>query len=427
MSIISNIRYKAIDYVLRGVVNRLNEAVWKYHVYDGQVNYMQDNPASYILDGYAGNAGLYAIINRVDMMSRQAKLVLKRKQQGEDAVVENHELSRFLERVNKDMTLQMFISSYIINRMSTGNHYTYRLRYETGSDSGKVAELYSMPVTATKIVTGTWMDPVKGYRIDGTINQDFTTDEIVHFKLVNPLWGDERSMYGMSPLRAASKILAKQNQSDDTELKQFENQGPPYIVYKKNNGTIPVAGSRWTPEQKEKKEKEIEEAGKGKRRGLPLLSNEELGIINIGNSIADMKIVESSKEGRKVLCSVFCIPPPIVGIEDPTYNNLNTARKSAWTDCICPTLDDFASHYTQCLINGTPYEKDGLYFDFDYSAVEELQDGYKTQVEWMRQAFWTPNEIRLATGKNTEDNPVMDAPIFKKTDTTAEQVNTPTT
>lgn len=250
MSILNNIRYKAIDYVLRGVVNRLNEAVWKYHVYDGQVNYVQDNPAAYILEGYAGNAGLYAIINRVDMMSRQARLVLKRKQAGEDAVLEQHELSRFLERVNDDMTLQMFISAYIINRMSTGNHYTYRMRYETGPDRGKVAQLYSMPVTVTKIVTGTWMEPVKGYRIDGTINQDFTPDEIVHFKLVNPLWGDERSMYGMSPLRAASKILAKQNQSDDTELKQFENQGPAYIVYKKNQGQIPVPGNRWSPEQK---------------------------------------------------------------------------------------------------------------------------------------------------------------------------------
>jgi len=388
MSILDNIRNRATDYILRNVVNRLNEAVWKYHVYDGQVNYVQDNPADYILEGYAGNAGLYAIINRVDMMSRQARLVLKRKQAGEDAVVEQH-----------------------------------GMRYETGPDRGKVAQLYSMPVTVTKIVTGTWMEPVRGYRIDGTINQDFTPDEIVHFKLVNPLWGDERSMYGMSPLRAASKILAKQNQSDDTELKQFENQGPAYIVYKKN-GSSPIPNARWTPEQKANTEKEIEEAGKGNRRGLPLLSNEELGIINIGKSIADLNIVESSKEGRKVLCSVFCIPPPIVGIEDPTYNNLNTARKSAWTDCICPVLDDFANHYTQCLINGTPYEKDGLYFDFDYSAVEELQEGYKTQVEWMRQAFWTPNEIRLATGKNTQDNEIMDSPVFKKTDTTGEQVNT---
>jgi hypothetical protein len=55
----------------------------------------------------------------------------------------------------------------------------------------------------------------------------------------------------------------------------------------------------------------------------------------------------------------------------------------------------------------------GLYFAYDYSEVEELQDGLKTRVEWMRLAHWTANEIRQATGKYPIQEPIMDEPLFQ--------------
>jgi hypothetical protein len=125
-----------------------------------------------------------------------------------------------------------------------------------------------------------------------------------------------------------------------------------------------------------------------------------------------MNIIESSRDGIRALCNVYGFPVDLMN--DPagsTYNNKSTARKSAWTDCIIPNCNRVAQTFNACFIDGFEPYKDFI-FEFDYSEVEELQEGMDLKVNWMRSARWTGNEIRQATGKTAIKDPKMDEAII---------------
>ena len=394
--------------------NKLLRAVYEFWVHSGVVNVMQDDPDQYIYQGYSGNADVYSIISRIDAMRKQAKLVLMRKlPYGESEIVHDHPLLKFQKRVNTSMRTSEFISSALIYRLVCGEFFVYKPKLENGINKGKVTEIFMMPANEIEIIEGTMFNPIRGYRVEGN-QTEFSLDEVYHNKMFNPAWGRERSLHGQSPLKAAARIVSKQNQAEITELKQFENQGPPFIMYRDSTNNVM---DRLTDPQKSELTSKVKEASRPENRGLPLILKEKFGILDIGRSAADLNIIESSRDGRVILCNLYGIPPVLFGLEGSTYNNMNTARKAAWTDCIIPNLKEIAEAFNSCTIEGIEeYEKEGLYWEFDTTQVEELQEGMIDKIAWMRNARWTPNEIRVATGREPIDNPKMDEPVFNSSE-----------
>ena len=173
-----------------------------------------------------------------------------------------------------------------------------------------------------------------------------------------------------------------------------------------------------TPTQKTDLEKELNGVSKKGKQGGAMVMRDKFGVIKLGISAADLNIIESTQDGRRILCNVYQLP---VGLfndpEGSTYNNIIEARKSAWTDAIMPHNNKFAKDLTMFLINPVPeYVEAGYYFDMDYSGVEELQSGMKDKVDWMVRSHWSANQILEATGKNMVENPEMDEPIFSRND-----------
>ena len=393
------------------VKNQLNRALYEYRMFNGQAVIPADNPDAYLTEGYAGNSDIYSIISRVDSMRKQAKLKLYRQiKDGENDEVTDHELLQWLHKVNPSMYTDEFISAAIIYEMVIGNFFSYTPRLSAGPNRGKVGAIYAMPSNDVEVLFGDWMEPVKGYKLEDS-NQKFTPEEVYHIKMFNPLFGSDLDFFGQSPLKAARRILAKQNEAELTELKQFENQGPPYLLYRdvSEMGAI----NTLSPTQRDEMQDKIKKHAASNSRGLPLVLREKYGIINLGQELASLNILASSQEGRRVLCNVYGMPPALFGdTAGSTYNNMTTARKAAWTDCIMPRLKAIEQMFNAVLIERVDAYKD-LYFAYDYSEVEELQDGMKTRVEWMRLAHWTANEIRQATGKYPIQEPIMDEPLFQ--------------
>jgi hypothetical protein len=73
-------------------------------------------------------------------------------------------------------------------------------------------------------------------------------------------------------------------------------------------------------------------------------------------------------------------------------------------------------------IQGIPGYED-LYFAYDYSEIDELQEGMEMKVNWMVKAGWSKNEIRQATGKYPIQRDIMDEPIFNPGETPANQID----
>jgi len=416
-----NFLKKAIPGVSSSSLSRaertVNQALHEYWVHQGFANIMPDDPEKYLTDGYSSNTTVYSIVTRVDNMRKQAKLKLyKKDKSGEKVEVDDHDLLRFLEKVNKHTSMDDFTTLNIIYMMTVGESFTYKPRITAGANAGKVIELHTLPSADVEIVEGTIFQPVQGYKLESMSNIVFSVEDVYHSKLVNPNWRSERSLHGLSPLRAAARTVSKLNQSEITELKQLENQGAPFILFRKNEvgSTVP---QRLTDTQVYDLVKKIKSASEQSSRGLPLVLKDEFGKLDLGQKIADMELLESSAAGIIALCSVYGLPPELFGYGQKTYNNMATARKSAWTDCIMPTLDRHETTLNNCTIAGTPYQSEGYFWGYDYSDVEELQEGYQTQVDWMKKAYWTANEIREATGKNRIDNPAMDEPMIAMGDT----------
>jgi HK97 family phage portal protein len=407
-----------LDFLLKPAKNKLQKAVYQYWLNSGQANIMPDNADAYIEQGYMGNAGVYSILTRIDQMRKQAELKLYRKlSYGEYEEVTDHELLRFKQKINSYTTTNELITALLIYRLTLGEFFIYMPRLQGGVNKGKVPEFFIMPGNETEIIEGTIFDPVKGYRIEGSVDVMFEKEEVYHNKMFNPNWGRDRSLHGLSPLRAASRTVSKQNQIEVTELKQFENQGAPYILYREGDGNFQT--QRLTSEQRDDVAKQVKNASRESNRGLPLILREKYGVINLGNKLADLNVIESSRDGLRTLCNIYGFPVDLMN--DPagsTYNNKSTARKAAWTDCIIPNLKEIEETFNYVTIYGVEaFEKDNLFWKFDTNQIEELQDGIETMVNWMVKAKWTGNEIRKATGKEPVDNPLMDEPIINMGET----------
>lgn len=401
---------KSYDQVDNPLKNTLLKALYSMQMHSGVAQVMDDNSTAYIKQGYSGNSDVYSIINRIIRMSSQARLALYTLENGKWIEITDHELVKFIKQVNPTMKTSDFIQGHLIYKLSIGNSYWYKPLIESGVNKGKTNEVWLMPSNNVEILAGkSWMNPVGGYRLVTNSTIEFNDKEVCHAKFFNPLFGEYGSLYGQSPLKAAAETVSKQNQAEITELKQFENQSPPYLLYRDVQDAI-MGGLNG--QQLEEVQDLFKDYNKKYKSGHPLVLPDKFGMLNLGISPADLKILESSQEGRRILCNIYGIPSELFNDKSSaTYNNVSEAKKDAWNNCIKPNLNDFADDMTSFLIASVPaYANENLFFAFDYSDVGELQADRAVQVQWMRQAYWTPNQILEATGQLPVDNPYMNEP-----------------
>jgi HK97 family phage portal protein len=399
------------------------DALFRNLLRAGNLLEINDNAQSYIVDGYQGNADIYSIIRRHITMSTQAKLTLKQKMKdGSVEDVVDHELNKFLLVANPQMTMAEFREAYGVYLLATGDSFWYKPTLESGLNQGKTNEIYVLPANDIEIIQGNSKitAPVAGYKlISSTV--PFKPEEVYHSKYFNPLIYTNETLFGQSPIMAAKDILSKQIQAAKTEAKQMENQGPAYLIFRKGQ----EMWNNLSDPQKTNLEKELNTVAKRGKQGGAMVMKDEFGIERLGLSPADLKIIESTQDGRRILCNVYMMPVALFNDpEGSTYNNVVEARKAAWTDALIPFNNKFTNDLNAALIAPVPeYVKGGYFYSMDYSDVEELQTGIGKKVDWMAKAKWTGNEIRVATGKDKVEEPGMDEPIFSQSDVLASELS----
>ena len=410
---------KASDVVDDKILRALRESLMR----GGFINDIQDNADEYIKFGYQGNADVYSIIRRYVTMSTQAKLVLRQKDQSGKVVdINGHPLNEFLKMVNPNQSMADFREAYTIYILSIGNSFWYKPMLDSGINKGKTTQIYTLPANDIEVLSdnNAIITPEIKYKLENSQTQ-FNPDEIYHSKYFNPFFYTKPTLYGQSPLQAAADVLAKQNEAEKTQAKQFENQGPAYLLYRDGAETW----NNISGPQKVALEKELNSLTQKGKQGSGLVMKDKFGAIKLGISAADLNILESSREGRRILCNVYQLSAAL--FNDPagsTYNNVTSARKAAWTDALIPHNNRFASDLTQFIINPVEeYKNAGYFYDIDYSTIEELQEGIKEKVDWMIRAHWSANQILEATGKDRIDDPQMDQPIFAQSEVLLNELN----
>lgn len=388
----------------------------------GNVLEIQDKADEYIKYGYQGNADVYSIIRRYITMSTQARLTLQQKQaDGTSIEITNHELSDYLYMANPNESMDELREAYTIFLLSTGNAFWYTPITTTGANKGKASQVYTLPANDMEIKSAshTLLTPDVTYHLEGS-QIPFSTDEVYHSKYFNPFFFTTPTLYGQSPLQAAALIVSKQNQSERTQANQFENQGPAYMMFRDGEDSW----NTMSEPQKIELQKEINGLSKKNKQGAGIVLKDKFNVIKLGISASDLNLLESSREGRRILCNVYGMPSVLFNDnENSSYNNMIEAKKDAWTNGLIPHNNKFANDLTQMLIfKNEEYKKAGYYFSFDYSNISELQDNMTEKVAWMKAARLTTNEIRQEAGFNEIDDSIMNEPIFNQGDILASEM-----
>ena len=183
-----------------------NKAIYQY--LGESIVWNPENDDSYIQQGYRKNATIYSLVNIItkaattipfqvyektsenDLKRYKAltsgtidsgalyKAEILRKQALNE--LEGTPLHELLERPNPSQSYNSFLTELVAFGKLTGNRYVYGIAPETGMNQGRYSELYVMPSQVMEIVSGGFMQPVKGYRIEYNGTFDLPADDICH-------------------------------------------------------------------------------------------------------------------------------------------------------------------------------------------------------------------------------------------------------
>lgn len=374
-----------------------------------------------IVDGYQANDILYSIINIIirkamvpswgvykvidESKAKQYKAIMKNissssdYSQVKDAIklknesyqkVSDAKLDKLIAMPNELQSWPEMLEEICIFLLTTGNYFgLVNLLGESGLNSNKPQDLYTMPVPYVKVLASRGF-PAKllGYKFqsnDGII--EYVNEKIknvIHIKYANPDYSMGNNFIGQSPIQAASDLVTRINRSTVAGAKAFQNMGVDGIVYIDKDVTMDQGNADLAVEQAgELKEKWYSEyQGADNVRGTAF-SPTKLGYLKIGVSPVDLAIIESEKWDVNRLCNVYQLNPVLLNPESATLNNLKEAYKGLITNAVLPLMAKVRDAFNRQLQTNWGYAKSGLIIDFDIDSFYELHDDMKDKVEWV--------------------------------------------
>ena len=269
-----------------------------------------------------------------------------------------------------------------------------------------------MPSQFMDVVGGDMGTPVAGYTMSlwGNVEgAEFTTDEIIHFKNAQYIYGDGQERYGMSPIRSAWRSIETGNSGYEANKKGLENLGPPGVLYDKGIGDL--SADTLTEVQQRNLEAKFRKMSGTKNSGTIAVTSGNLGYINFGLSAVDLAIMDTLKMTLVDVCNVYHVPSQLFNSEiGKTYTNLKEARKQMYTDAVLPMADRIYGKLSRKLLPKYP-DLNGrdVYFKVVQSNINELQPDMQELANWLNVSYWlTPNEAREKMGYEREADPMMD-------------------
>jgi len=311
------------------------------------------------------------------------------------------------------MSLPDFLEAGLAYYLMYGNAYLQALKTESGMNRGKPVRLEYLPPAYTTILTGSRLDPIRGYRVEYMgYELEFSIEDVMHWKEFNPDWGSNFGVYGMSRLKPIIKSVTASDSAYQSMVSAFKNQGAHGILtvlgVKDESGNF--GGKPVTKQQLSSLKNQFKPGGNmvgDENRGKIAATTKEVKWTSLGLSPVDLKILDSLGVTRGVIADAYNVPNQLLsGSNDRTYNNYQEAARSLWTNAIMPLLDGYLEKLSNWLI---PQMGESGIFKADYSGVEVLQKNKKELIEWMIRAnSFSRNEIREAAGYDTRTEPEMD-------------------
>lgn len=411
-----------------------------YQLINGRLVGIEDNQQNYLLKGYNINDIVYSIIKLItdkcrvtnwavykiedenaykQLVSIQRKSNITHKEflkarslQKKALTLSTNpgRLGELMKWPNEQESMSNHVANGIGYRLLTGNKYTWFNKLKAGANEGTPFEMWLLPAQFVNIYcTDSFPARVTKYSVNGWPGITYDPKEVLHEKYWNPNWNIQgQQLYGVSPLKAALRLLSRNNSSLTASASAFENEGIKGILHMKGKPGE-IDSELLVAEVDRLKAAMINEWSGPKQRGRMGLGGYDLGWIPIGLSSEDMQLIESELWDLRRFCSVYGVQSQLLNDPDnKTYNNQQEAEKALTLRCALPELTEYRDSFNRKLhtdLGGKPNE----IIDFDMSVYSELQDNVKDVADWTSKLLAvSPNEQRELCGLESIDDSTLD-------------------
>lgn len=413
----------------------------EYQFVNGTVTWIKDKLASYLSEGYGANDivysgammvmdkvrvapwGLYKVVDEGSLKKYNSIMAGKfeakdwaearalRKKALEPIKnfdVRMGKLKELMEWPNEYCTWQDQVADGAGWKMLTGNEMLWGNLLPAGANQGIPQELIHAPAQFTVLVVQRgWPQRVVGYQLSSGELIKWTKEEIMHLKHWNPDYDlNGSSLYGMSPLKAASKTLTRNNAAKKAGSVQLDNNGAVGIVYV-DDALVPVNG-REAQRDAIKRDWAKEKTG-AENYGKVGFSGYKMGYVPVGMSLKDMDVSAIENIDLRRLFNIWGIPAQLGNDPDSkTYNTAKEAEKALTSRCALPHLISKRNFFNRKLQTDWGFKKVNVYADFDMSVYPELQENQKEKWEWLREVPMKLRDKLDIMGFEAPDDPMMD-------------------
>lgn len=379
------------------IENKLHEALYNFYG-QGQAIWSSQNSTNYIRNGYQANLNVYAIVSWITRKAAAVPFELVRGKGDDEEIVDDHPVLDLLNTPNDYQGKFEFFEQYYGFRLLTGNTYLYKLAPESGVNTGRPMELFTLPANLVEIVySGKPLIPIRGYKLTGFWDKEFTAEEIMHSKYANYDFEHGQEWYGMSPIRAALKAVDKSNENFNAGKRMYQNLGANGLLYPKG---LPESKPSLTDEQVAKSQKKLDKKIRGSDNfQRKVLVSSELGYLQFGMNADELQLIEDAQMTREDLCNVWHLPVEILNGQRSSGLNdgaRQTARAIAYEDAVLPEVQAFCDEFTRDVVSKWG---DDIYLRPDTSGIRELQADKVEQAKWLQMSnHLTDNEKRSVQG-----------------------------
>lgn len=441
--------FKAIERLITGrkdiskadVQNLLNQIVYTYAANNsGVVWFDATQKEKYIREGYMGNASVYSIVRRIsdkakiapvqvftrDEKSRnlyqrykyqsdplqRVKSLAYRSKEIHEVLDNSNLLYKLLYKPNPQQSWPELMDAASIFYRSTGEAFIYRVAPTDGKYKGIATELYVLPSHLVEIVTGTWEEPIKAYRLRlGQTLKEIPAEDVLHIKMPNPDWNlSGQQLRGLPPLMAAANILTTNRSAIEALTKAIQNEGAKGLLTPDASGNIGAVVDALGATQFATLKQEVDEKiNNVNSRNKVIPTGIPMKFIGVGLSPSNLAIIEALEYSDYSLANVFGVSPVLMK-PDSTFSNQRDAIKAMVTDVVMPYLETLEQALNAWLVPPfSALDKVDYYVDFDTTVYPELQPDMKLVKEiYGESPAFTWNEYRAMLNFEASDSPAAD-------------------
>jgi HK97 family phage portal protein len=341
-------------------------------------------------EGYASCAIVYACVQTIIKAVAGLRWVLYQRQGEQWQEREDHPLLTLLRQPNPDMSWAEW-AEYVVGGLMIGGS-AFIERVGPGLGEQRVAmpprELWPLRADRMTIKPGPGPSPVSAYEYrSGTQTVTLDPRLVLHVRLYHP--ADD--LWGLSPLQVLASIVDAEVDAIAWNRTLIQRGARP-------SGAL-ITQQRLSDQEIARLRAQIEDLYTGAAQaGRPLILSGGLDWKAMGLSPVDLDWQGLRKKNALDICTVYGVPPELIGVKEGTYENRREARKAFYTETVLPLADKLRDELATWLL--PLYGADQRFrLDYDRDAIEPLQEDRERLWTRVRDAQWlTINEKRLATG-----------------------------